>query len=323
MKIMKFVRKVPGGMMVIPFFLAAIINTIAPGILKIGGATSALFSASGANTLIAAVLFCSGAQLRFQVAPKLLARSGVLLIAKFLAGFVTGLIVGAVWGPGGFMGISTLAIFSAVTNSNGGMRLALTSEYGNDEDIASGMLLGINDGPFLTMVAVGAAGTADVPLLSLVASIVPLLIGCIMGNLDEDIAKFTKPGIILLVPFFSFCLGASINFKTILGSGLAGIVLGLMTVVISGAVCIFADRLINRQPGYHGAAISTAAGNAVATPALIAASVPAIEPYVESATAQIATAVVVTAILTPILTAWIARKFGCPKFDREAAEAAQ
>ena len=96
-----------------------------------------------------------------------------------------------------------------------------------------------------------------------------------------------------------------------------------MTVVISGAVCIFADRLINRQPGYHGAAISTAAGNAVATPALIAASVPAIEPYVESATAQIATAVVVTAILTPILTAWIARKFGFPKFDREADDAAQ
>lgn len=323
MKIMKFVRKIPGGMMVAPFFLAALINTIAPNILKIGGATTALFSASGANTLIAAVLFCSGAQLRFKVAPKLLARSGVLLIAKFLAGFVTGVLVGMVFGPGGFMGISTLAIFSAVTNSNGGMRLALTSEYGNDEDIASGMLLGINDGPFLTMVAVGAAGTADVPLLSLVASIMPLLVGCVMGNLDEDIAKFTKPGIILLVPFFSFCLGASINFKTILGSGLAGIVLGLMTVVISGAVCILADRLINRQPGYHGASISTAAGNAVATPGLIAATVPAIEPYVASATAQIATAVVVTAILTPILTAWIARKFGCPKFDRERAEAAQ
>ena len=315
-KIMKTVKRIPGGMMLVPFFIAACINTVAPEVLNIGGSTTALFSGAGANTLIAAVLFCTGAQLRFKVVPKLLYRSGVLLIAKFLAGFLTGVLVGMVFGPGGFMGISTLAIFSAVTNSNGGMRLALVSEYGNAEDLASGVLLGLNDGPFLTMIALGAAGTADIPLMSLVATIVPMAIGCILGNLDEEIATFLKPGIVILVPFFSFCLGATINFKMIITSGAAGIVLGLMTVIISGAFCIVADKIFNRQPGYHGASISTAAGNAVATPAALAAVVPSITPYVESATAQIATAVVVTAILSPILTTWVAKKYGCPKYNK-------
>lgn len=43
MKILKSVKKVPGGLMVIPLLLGASINTFFPTALSIGGFTTALF----------------------------------------------------------------------------------------------------------------------------------------------------------------------------------------------------------------------------------------------------------------------------------------
>ena len=50
MKILKTVQKVPGGTMVIPLLLGVLFNTVAPGLLQIGGLTTATFSSAGANT---------------------------------------------------------------------------------------------------------------------------------------------------------------------------------------------------------------------------------------------------------------------------------
>ena len=41
MKILKTVQKIPGGLMVIPLFLGAIINLLFPEILDVGGMTTA------------------------------------------------------------------------------------------------------------------------------------------------------------------------------------------------------------------------------------------------------------------------------------------
>lgn len=316
MPIMKFMKKIPGGLMVVPFFIAAIINTLFPQVLQIGTMTTAFFSQSGATTLLAMALFCTGTQLKVREAPEVLKRSGVLLVAKFLAGFIIGLLVGKFAGPNGLFGISALAIFSAVTNSNAGMYVALMGEYGDDKDIAAVSLLAINDGPFLTLVAMGAAGVADIPVLMIVSTIVPMIVGCILGNLDQELAEFFKPVGFAAVPMFSFCLGAGIDFRMLLLSGLPGILLGVITIVASGGLCFLADRFINRRPGYAGVAISTAAANAVGTPATLAATIPSLAVIAEGATAQIATAVIFTAIVTPLITGWVAKKAGCPKMDR-------
>lgn len=59
----------------------------------------------------------------------------------------------------------------------------------------------------------------------------------------------------------------------------------------------------------------------MATPAAVALIDPSWEPYVASATAQIGAAVVITAIVVPFVVDWAAKKWGCPKFDREKLEA--
>lgn len=319
MPIMKFVNKVPGGLMVIPFFIAAFINTLFPQILQIGTMTTAFFSPAGTATLIGMALFCTGTQLKVREAPEVLKRGAVLLVAKFLAGFVIGILVGKFAGPNGFFGLSALAIFSAVTNSNAGMYVALVGDYGDEKDVGAVSLLALNDGPFLTMIAMGAAGAAEIPVMMIVSTIVPMVIGCILGNVDDKLSQFFKPGTLMAVPMFSFCLGAAIDFRMLLQSGFSGILLGVITVVASGGLSILADRVICHRPGYAGAAVSTAAANAVATPAALALAAPALQATATIATAQVATAVIFTAIVSPLLTGWVAKKFGCPKYDRQKA----
>ena len=56
--------------------------------------------------------------------------------------------------------------------------MSLASQFGDDIDIGAQAILNINDGPFLTLVALGASGMADIPFTNLIAAIAPILIGC-------------------------------------------------------------------------------------------------------------------------------------------------
>ena len=51
--IMRFLKKIPAGMMVVPMLLGAIINTFIPEVTNIGSFTTAVFTSAGANTAIA------------------------------------------------------------------------------------------------------------------------------------------------------------------------------------------------------------------------------------------------------------------------------
>lgn len=317
MKILALVKKVPGGLMVVPLLLGVLVNALVPDILSMGGLTQALWGPAAANTAIAICMFCVGSQINVRQAGEVLKRGGVLLIAKFAAGALVGILVANTAGTAGVFGLSAVAIVAAITNSNGGLYLSLVGSFGDSKDLGAQSLLCINDGPFLTMLAFGASGIADIPVMSLVAAILPVAIGMLLGNLDRDIADFLAPAQSILIPFFAFCLGAGISLANLFVGGMQGILLGVFCVAWSGLVCILADRFINRRPGYAGAAVSSVAGNAVGTPALLAAAAPAMEPYVESATAQCAAAVIVSIILVPILTSWVARKWG----NSEAFEA--
>lgn len=322
MKILQTVKKIPGGLMVVPLLLGVLVNTFIPQFLTLGGLTTALWGPAGANTAIAITMFCIGAQINFRQAGEVLKRGAVLLLAKFVAGAVLGIIIGKTLGLGGILGISALAIVSAVTNSNGGLYMSLAVTYGSPEDVGAQSLLSINDGPFLTMLAFGATGMANIPLASLAAAILPVLIGMILGNLDREIADFLAPASAILIPFFAFCLGAGISIGNLIAGGIRGILLGVICVGWSGLVCILADKFISRRPGYAGAAIASAAGNCVATPALVASVAPEFEPYVEAATVQCAAAVVVSVILVPLLTAWAAKRWGNDE-EFEARKAAK
>ena len=337
-QIKKTIEKVPGGLMVVPLFFAALLNTIdqmhipfimsflkslgvapvKPGIyefLKIGGFTQWLFK-DGALPLIALFLFCCGSQMNLRVGG-LAMKKGILLTASK---YFTGLIVGVLWGKlsgdmmNGFLGLSTMAIIAAMTNGNGGMYAALTGQYGNRSDVGAVAVLSLNDGPFFTLMALGMLG-ANFPIIAFIAVLLPIGIGMLLGNLDPDIRSFLKPGESLPIPFFAFALGAGMNFATFFNPKVvvAGVTLGLMTVTLTALTGILVFKLFREKSQIAPVAEASTAGNAVGTPAAIAAAASvaagagmmspaeaqAYKNLVEIATLQVSLSTLTTAILCP------------------------
>ncbi len=307
MKILRSIKKVPGGLMIIPLLLGALANTIIPGALEIGGFTTHLFK-TGAMPILAVFLFCNGAQINAKQAGAPLIKGVALTFTKVIIGALLGILINSIFGQAGVLGISALAVIAAITNSNGGLYAALAGEYGDSTDVGAVSILSLNDGPFFTMLAFGVTGIADVPFIALVATIVPILIGFILGNLDEELREFLEPGTVVLIPFFAFPLGSALNFRQIVEAGLPGIILGISCTVLTGLGGYLMMKLLRADRPQVGAAIGTTAGNAVATPAALAAVDQTLRPLEASATVQVAAAIIVTALLCPLLVSFLDKR---------------
>jgi 2-keto-3-deoxygluconate permease len=227
-----------------------------------------------------------------------------------------GLLFGYFFDPmHGLFGLSTMAIIAAMTNGNGGMYAALTSQYGNRSDVGAVAVLSLNDGPFFTLMSLGLLGS-KFPVIAFIAVLLPIAIGMILGNLDPEIREFLKPGEILPVPFFAFALGAGMNFASFFNPSVvaAGLTIGILTTVLTGLTGILVFKLFKEKSFIAPVAEASTAGNAAATPAAIAAAAAVAagsgmmskaeaagyESIAALATAQISISVLTTAILCPI-----------------------
>lgn len=318
--IKKTLDKIPGGMMVVPLFLGVLANTFFPQFLNVGGFTTALFGPKASTTILACFMFLIGSQINFKLAPKALKKGALLITGKFIVGAGIGIFVGKVFGPAGVLGLSPLAILAALTNCNGGLYASLASQYGDETDVGAYALLSLKDGPFFTLVALGASGLAQVPIMSLVAVLIPIVIGMILGNIDSDMRAFLGSSKLLLIPFFSFPLGAGMNLETIVKAGGPGILLGVIAALTGiGAYALL--KLFKEEP-IIGLATGSTAGNAVATPAAVAAIDPTVAAIATIATAQVAAACVVSAIVCPFVVSYafkVIRNNKTKKLSNEAA----
>jgi len=305
MKIKATIEKIPGGMMVIPLILGALIKTFFPEFLKIGGFTTAI--AANPLAILGVFLVCMGAGMDIKAAPKALKIGLVQTLTKYGVAVAIGLLVSHFLGDKGLWGISALAFIAAMSSTNGGLYTALTAEFGTKEEVGAIAILSIKDGPFLTMIALGTAGLASIPFMTLVGVILPLIVGVILGSLDPDMRAFLSKAGMVMIPFFAFGLGCGINLETIYLAGFSGILLGLLTVVVCGFFTILTDKL-SGGTGVAGAANASAAGNAVATPAAVAMVDPSLAATAAIATPQVAAAVITTALLVPVLTAYVAKR---------------
>ena len=305
MKIYQFVNRVPGGLMVVPLFIGMVINTFFPGLLQIGGFTQAL-SGVGYPTVLGMYLFTVGTKMTVRAAPRMLLRGFGLLSAKVGIATLFALAVAHLF-EGSILGLSTLAVMVAMSDTNGGMFLALTGVMGDKEDSGTYVVQSIETGPFLTMLIFVGTGLAVIPWLTMVSVIAPIVVGAILGNLDEELKEFFASHEPIIVPFMAFTLGQTINLKSVVTAGLPGVVLGVTVVIVTGAVCIAMDRLLGGS-GVAGAAASSTAGNSAAVPQAVALADTSFAPVAAAATIQVTASVIVTAILTPLLTAWWYRR---------------
>lgn len=319
MKLCATMRKFPGGMMVIPLVIGCLVNTFIPQVLQIGGFTTALFK-GGQATLVGLFIFCSGATISFKEVGLPLYKGIILTVLKFGFGFAVGALLNMFFGPAGILGLTPFAVIGALTNSNGAIYTALAKEFGDETDMGAIAVLSLNDGPFLTMIAMGASGLADIPVIDIVAAIVPLIIGMILGNLDGEFRTLLSNGLNMVLPVNGFVFGANMSLFTIINAGVPGLIMGLLCVFFTGVCVYWVYSIIRKKPDPMGMAVGTVAGNAVATPAAVAMADTSLQPYVEAATAQTAAAMVITALLTPVMTGFFAKR-AAKKLAKKEAEA--
>jgi 2-keto-3-deoxygluconate permease len=245
-----------------------------------------------------------------------LRKSGTLVVTKFLAAWVITIVATWFLPPEGiqtgfFTGLSVLAIVCAMDMTNGGLYASLMQTYGTREEAGAFVLTSIESGPLMSMIILGASGVAHFEPQVFVGAVLPFLVGFALGNLDPKLRAFFAPGGLLMIPFFAFSLGNTVDLGNLLSplAGL-GILLALSVIVLTAIPLILADRFIGGGTGTAGLAASSTAGAAVANPLAIAAVAPQFSATVKTATPLIAICVIVTSIVVPILTGLWYKKFG-------------
>jgi 2-keto-3-deoxygluconate permease len=323
--IKRSLERVPGGMMIVPLLIGALIHTIFPDAGPFFGSfTGALFD--GALTILAVFYVCMGASIDVRATPYIIKKGGALFATKVALAVVIGVVLGQFLSEkpissGFFAGLSVLAVVASFNDTNGGLYMALMGQFGKPRDVATYSVLTIESGPFLTMVTLGVAGLSAFPWQALVGTLIPLLVGAILGNLDPDMRKWLGGATGVLIPFFAFALGAGINLLDVWHAGLLGLLLGLAVFALSGIALIGADKVTGGR-GVAGIAAASTAGNAAAVPAIVAGVNPAYKEAAAPATVLVAASVVITAILVPFATAFVARRTGAAQ-QQDPVDAAE
>src|SRR5690349_24292299 len=112
------IEKVPGGLMLVPLLVGAVIHTAAPeGGKFFGSFTGALFT--GLAPILGVFYVCLGATLDVKATPYIAKKGGELLGSKILFAAVVGIVAGRFLGEapiaGGLLaGLSVLAVVAAL-----------------------------------------------------------------------------------------------------------------------------------------------------------------------------------------------------------------
>ena len=150
---------------------------------------------------------------------------------KFIFGVAFGLLVTKLCGVAGFAGITPMAIIAALTNSAGGLYLGLAQQYGDETDAGAISILSLNDGPFFTMIAMGTAGMASIPIYAFIATLIPLIIGIIWGNLDDTFRKVAADAMPIITFFMMIPIGAGMSLMSLVQGGMAGLILAMISAL--------------------------------------------------------------------------------------------
>ncbi len=176
--------------MVVPLFIGMLVNTFFPHLLKIGGFTEAL-SGAGYPTVLGMYLFTVGTKMTLNAAPRMLKRGFGIMAAKLCVAMAIALLVAKLL-DGSVLGFSTLALMVALSDTNGGMFLALTSVMGDEDDAGTYVPQSIETGPFITMIFLVGAGLANIPWLTMVSVIAPIAGGRLPGQPGQRAAGILR-----------------------------------------------------------------------------------------------------------------------------------
>lgn len=303
---MGLLKKIPGGQIIVPIVLAMVINTVFPDLLGIGGPATALFQ-KGSQTLMGLFLIICGSSIKIKQAGMPLYKGGLLLIMKLVLGGMFGWAAASIFGPAGFLGVTPFVLFCALPSNNSSLYVALCGEYGDSSDKGAVSVLALKNGPFGSMLVMGLSGAAMIPFTDIIGTLIPVLIGVIWGNMDEDFRNLCSKAQPLVVIFQSFAIGANSNLRTLFEAGISGIILAVIAIGL-GIIIQYLYNLCLKKKAPLGVSMGTVAVNSALTPSVIAAADPTLSSFVPLAAAQCATASIITMLVIPFLVGFFDKR---------------
>lgn len=240
-KIMERMNKFPGGIIFCALVISLVLNNMMPGLFRIGGITQALF-VEGGNCTMGIFLICCGAALNIRQMGMPLYKGFVLTTIKLLIGIAIGMVLSATCGPAGILGITPMIAIAAITNSNSSLYIILSSKYGDPSDSGAVSILSLNDGPFFTLVALGATGLGSINITSMISVLFPLFIGILWGSFDSQFREIAQKTHVFIMFFMIFPMTAGITVNSFIQAGITGIALGILSTLL-GFVFFFLYNL--------------------------------------------------------------------------------
>lgn len=297
------IKRIPAGTFLVPMLVSALLYTIWPDLFQIGGLTEHIFGGAGTNGLIGAICFASGTGIDLKKIGYALKRQGILLVAKFIVGVALSLLYINLFGQSGILGVSALAFTIVVCSINPAVYLSLMQQYGNKQDTAVYGVTGLFSIAAVPMIVYGIASGGGMNWMPVISTLVPMVVGVVLGNIDPKFADFFMPALPGLTFLMGWNLGYGLNLIEAFQAGVGGIIVTAMFYIIS-IVYVLIDRFLLGNDGTVGATFLTVAGLSVSTAGILGNIYPdVLGPYVTAAASQTLLAVVVTSVITPFIVA--------------------
>lgn len=306
----KFMKKIPGGLLLIPMLISAVFATFCPNLFYIGGLTEALFTKKGINYIVALITFCSATSLDFKSLAKVLKKQGLMLLVKIILCMAFSLLFFKFFGETGVWGISLLSFVCVLASLNPSLYIALTKDYATKTDESAFGLLGLLCLPVFPIIIYSVAQSQAIDFSPIISTLIPLILGILIANFDKDFASIFKGSTTMLTPFMGWSFGTGINLIESFKSGLQGLVLVVIFYVLIALPIYLFEVKVLKGNGVSALGMSSMAGLTVSVPLILSQNSDYLASIAGTAASQIALGVVVTSVITPMLVKMLAKKKG-------------
>ncbi|KAA9220446.1 MULTISPECIES: 2-keto-3-deoxygluconate permease [Aerococcus] len=320
---LKRIAKIPAGTFLVPMIISMLLISFFPGMYDVfGGTTQAAFQ-NGTSVVIGFLVFAAGTTLDFKKIGPLLKRHLPMVIFKLILSTLYILAFYWLFGLEGIWGINLLTFACVIYSLNPAVALAIHSEYGDQQFGAVYGIYGILGMSFtplilLSVLTASGGGSAGIDWNPIISIFIPLIIGALLGNVDPDFADFFSPLIGKLLPFLGWNLGVGMNLMDAVSSGLSGLVMAGLFMVLMLPLILFDKYVTKVNDGVDGVAIWNVAGMSVANPAIIGAALPtAFANQVTSATAIVMMVCIITSLASPALAQKLSKESEVERLERE------
>ncbi len=319
---LKRIAKIPAGTFLVPMIISMLLISFFPGMYDVFGGTTQSAFQQGTSAVIGFLVFAAGTTLDFKKIGPLLKRHLPMVVFKLLLSTLYILAFYWLFGVEGVLGINLLTFACVIYSLNPAVALAIHNEYGDQQFGAVYGIYGILGMSFTPLILLsvltangGGAGIDWDPIISI---FLPLIVGALLGNIDLDFADFFSPLIGKLLPFLGWNLGVGMNLMDAVSSGLSGLVMAGLFMVLMLPLILFDKYVTKVNDGVDGVAIWNVAGMSVANPAIIGAALPvAFATQVTSATAIVMMVCIITSLASPALAQKLSKESEAECLERE------